>query len=241
VLEIGSSTKFQLLPLFNIVGPFLGLTRNLGARHDVVHFMWLLAPLKERWCPHHVLRLFFTNLVWNSSMASWACSISDSFTQDASIRWYPCHLIKYSRSRPLSCLDLSIASTSNFGSLWTKSDGGLELCSQLGLEASWATDFKKETWNVGWTLRFFGSSNLSVLKSFFSNTLNGPTYGPKNLWFKFFGNRKFLMFNHTSSPSWNFPWVRAVVNQVSPCCPWLIPTPRVFFEGELTNLSLVLM
>jgi hypothetical protein len=26
-----------------------------------------------------------------------------------------------------------------------------------------------------------------------------------------------------------FPWVQAVVNQVSPCCPWLVPTPRVFW------------
>jgi hypothetical protein len=25
-----------------------------------------------------------------------------------------------------------------------------------------------------------------------------------------------------------FPWVRAMVNQVSPCCPWLVLTPRVF-------------
>jgi hypothetical protein len=25
-----------------------------------------------------------------------------------------------------------------------------------------------------------------------------------------------------------FPRARAVVNQVSPCCPWLVPTPRVF-------------
>jgi len=25
-----------------------------------------------------------------------------------------------------------------------------------------------------------------------------------------------------------FPRVRAVVNQMSPCCPWLVPTPRVF-------------
>ncbi len=33
MLEAGSGTKFQLLPLFDIVGPFLGLTRNLGARH----------------------------------------------------------------------------------------------------------------------------------------------------------------------------------------------------------------
>ncbi len=33
VLEAGSGTEFQLLPLFNIVGPFLGLIRNLGARH----------------------------------------------------------------------------------------------------------------------------------------------------------------------------------------------------------------
>jgi len=24
-----------------------------------------------------------------------------------------------------------------------------------------------------------------------------------------------------------FPRVRAVVSQVSPCCPWLVPTPRV--------------
>jgi hypothetical protein len=25
-----------------------------------------------------------------------------------------------------------------------------------------------------------------------------------------------------------FPQVQAVVNQVSSCCPWLVPTPRVF-------------
>jgi hypothetical protein len=30
VLKVGSGTKFQLFSLFNIVGPFLGLTRNLG-------------------------------------------------------------------------------------------------------------------------------------------------------------------------------------------------------------------
>jgi hypothetical protein len=108
-------------------------------------FMWLPTPLKERWCPHHVLHLlcFFTGLVWNSSMVFWACSISDSFTQDASIGWYPFHLTKYSQFRPLSCLDLSTTSTLNYGSLRTKSSGGLELCSQLGLEASWAIDFKR--------------------------------------------------------------------------------------------------
>jgi hypothetical protein len=33
VLEAGNGIQFQLLPLFNIVGPFLGLTRNLGACH----------------------------------------------------------------------------------------------------------------------------------------------------------------------------------------------------------------
>jgi hypothetical protein len=33
VLEARNGTKFQLLPLSNIVGPFLGLTRNLGVRH----------------------------------------------------------------------------------------------------------------------------------------------------------------------------------------------------------------
>jgi hypothetical protein len=125
-------------------------------------FVWFPAPLKERWCPHHVLCLFclFVGLVWNSFMASWACSISDSFTQDASIGWYPFHLTKYSCSHPLSCLDLNTTSTSNSGSLWTKSGGVLELCSRLGLEASQATSLKRETWNVGWTLRFSSSSNL---------------------------------------------------------------------------------
>jgi len=38
-----------------------------------------------------------------------------------------------------------------------------------------------------------------------------------------------------------FPRIRAVVSQVSSCCPWLVPTPKVFSEGELTNLWLVLM
>ncbi len=128
---------------------------------DVVHFMWHSSPLKERWCPHHTLRFFFfADLVWNSFMASWACSMLDSFTQEAYIEWYPFHLTRYSRSRPLSCLNLSTASTSNSGSLWTKSGGGLEVCSRLGLEASRATGFKKKTSNVGWTLRFSGNSNL---------------------------------------------------------------------------------
>ncbi len=40
VLEVGSSTKFQLLSHCNIVGPSLGLTRNLGMRH-VVSELWL--------------------------------------------------------------------------------------------------------------------------------------------------------------------------------------------------------
>ncbi len=33
--------------------------------------------------------------------------------------------------------------------LGPKSGGGLEVCSRLGLEASWETGFKRETWNVG--------------------------------------------------------------------------------------------
>jgi len=111
---------------------------------DAVHFMWFPAPLKERWCLHHILRIFFIGLVWNSSMAFWACSISDSFTQDASIGWYPFHFTKYSRFHPLSCLDLSMASTSNSGSLWTKFGGGLELCSRLSLETSRASREKHE-------------------------------------------------------------------------------------------------
>jgi hypothetical protein len=42
VLEVGSGTKFPLLPFFDIVGPFLGLTRNLGAHHIPLHFHMLL-------------------------------------------------------------------------------------------------------------------------------------------------------------------------------------------------------
>jgi hypothetical protein len=49
---------------------------------------------------------------------------------------------------------LSTASISNSGSLWMKSGGGFELCSQLGLKASQEIGFKSETWNVGWTLDF---------------------------------------------------------------------------------------
>jgi hypothetical protein len=55
VLEVGSGTKFQLLPLFNIVGPFLGLTRNLGARHVVlelrlssIHFLGVSDGTQEK-------------------------------------------------------------------------------------------------------------------------------------------------------------------------------------------------
>jgi len=75
---------------------------------DAVHFMWLLTPLKERWCPHAVLLLFFAGLMWNSFMASWACSMSNSFTQDASIEWYPFHFTKYSHSCLLSYLAFTV-------------------------------------------------------------------------------------------------------------------------------------
>jgi hypothetical protein len=39
MLGVGSDIKF-LLPLFNIVGPFLGLTRNLGAHQVVATPLW---------------------------------------------------------------------------------------------------------------------------------------------------------------------------------------------------------
>jgi len=33
-----------------------------------------------------------------------------------------------------------------------------------------------------------------------------------------------------------FPRVRAMVSQVSPCCPWLVPTPRVIPNvNQVTN------
>ncbi len=143
------------------------------------YILWNFPPLKERWCPHHVLRLFFAGRVWNSSMASWACSMSDSFTQETSIGWYPFHLTRYSRSRPLSCLDLSTTSTSNSGSLWTKSGGGLEWCSRLGLEASRETGFKRETWNAGWTLRFPEVLTSKCQKVSFPTLWMAPHMGPR--------------------------------------------------------------
>jgi hypothetical protein len=78
-------------------------------------------------------------------MASWACSMYDSFTQNASIRWYPFHLIKYSYSCPFNCLELNIVSISNLGSLSMKLGGGFELYFSLSLEASWATSLKNKT------------------------------------------------------------------------------------------------
>jgi len=44
VLEVGSGTKFQLLSFFNIVGPLLGLTKNLGARHLHICYFLPLVP-----------------------------------------------------------------------------------------------------------------------------------------------------------------------------------------------------
>jgi hypothetical protein len=103
------------------------------------NLMWYICvtfhPTKRKVIWYHALCFLclFASLLWNSFMASWACSMSNSFTQDASIGWYPFHLTKYSRSHPLSCLHLSTTSILNSGSLWTKSGGGLELCSRLGL------------------------------------------------------------------------------------------------------------
>ncbi len=100
-------------------------------------------------------------------MAYWACSIFDSFTQDACTRWYPFHLTKYSHYHPLSCFDLTMVSISNFGLLSMNSGGGPELCSILGLEASWLTDLKNKTWNMGWIVRFSSNSNLYMSNFFF--------------------------------------------------------------------------
>ncbi len=103
--------------------------------------------LKKKWCFHHTLQFFcfFVSLLWNYFMASWACSTYDSFTQGVSIGWYPFHLIKYSCSCPFNCLDLSIASISNSGSLLMKLGGGFELYFWLSLEASWVTGLKNKT------------------------------------------------------------------------------------------------
>ncbi len=53
VLEAGSGTKFEILPLFNIVGPFLGLTRNLGACQKCnTHIMTLIHIICGRFKCH---------------------------------------------------------------------------------------------------------------------------------------------------------------------------------------------
>jgi hypothetical protein len=46
VLEARSGTKFQLLSFFNIVGPFLGLTRNLGAHKKWTPYLIWVKVLK---------------------------------------------------------------------------------------------------------------------------------------------------------------------------------------------------
>ncbi len=126
----------------------------------------------------------------------------------------------------------------------TKSGGGLELYSWLGLEASRETDFKRDTWNVGWTLRFSSRSNLWVSENFFSNTLNGLAYGPMNLWLNPSGNRKFLMFNHTSSPTWNFTSRRDLSAKslyllcASPSWPLPTPTSVSFLHQVVWPLAL---
>jgi len=59
---------YTLFSWYNLLEAFMPLFHLLL---DMVHFMWHPAPLKESWCPHHILRLFFfAGLVWNFSMAS---------------------------------------------------------------------------------------------------------------------------------------------------------------------------
>jgi hypothetical protein len=49
--------------------------------------------------------------------------------------------------------------------------------------------------------------------------------GTKAIWM-------WVQWNNAKNTIWGegggFPWVRAVVSPVSQCCPWLVPTPRVF-------------
>jgi len=51
MLEVRSGTKFRLLPLFNTIGPFLGLTRNLGVCQIkscfLKHVNWALHSYKN--------------------------------------------------------------------------------------------------------------------------------------------------------------------------------------------------
>ncbi len=66
MLEAGSGTKFQLFPLFNIVRPFLGLIRNLGAHHNNSQNdgSWHVTNLI---CNHvlHLLERFYTLAICN--------------------------------------------------------------------------------------------------------------------------------------------------------------------------------
>ncbi len=154
------------------------------------------------------------------------------------------HLTKYSHSCLFNCLDLSIASISNSGSLSMKLDGGFELYFWLSLEASRVTNLKIKTWNMRWTLRFFYNSSLKMLGIFFSNTLNGPTYGPKNSWFKPSGKQIFLMFNHTSFPCSKFTSCRNLFKNPSTIFvpfrdwPWPFPTSATFLYQITWPLAL---
>jgi hypothetical protein len=64
VLEAGSNTKFQLLPLFNIVGPPFGSNKELGGTSFLV--------LKEVKLSTHLL-------IWNNIMCGDTCYVPKSY------------------------------------------------------------------------------------------------------------------------------------------------------------------
>jgi hypothetical protein len=57
VLEAGSGTKFQLLPFFNIVGPFLDITKNLGAHQWGSTALFMILSIERK------IKLGFENTI----------------------------------------------------------------------------------------------------------------------------------------------------------------------------------
>jgi len=82
------------------------------------------------------------------------------------------------------------------------------------------TSFQSEVWARSYELP---KSQESKSGQFRDSSLGVP--GIKAIWMRV---RRSNIENTIWGKGGGFPRVRAVMSQVSPCCPWLVPTPRVF-------------
>ncbi len=158
--------------------PFDNFLNNIHYVHDVISwkfltfisfttwchtFMQFPTPLKERWCPHHIL-CFFCYLSVYCGILLWLFGHVPYLTHSPKMplldgilsTWLSIHVLAPLVALTWAWLPFQIL----VRYLSIRSSGGLNLCSWLGLEASWMTGFKSKTWNMGWTLWFFNSFNL---------------------------------------------------------------------------------